>query len=141
MLFSEYSNVNESRMKAGGADHKPIPKAKFLNESFGDKFQAEAGKNFTKTWTFRNEGEESWPVDSKFIFINGAEFGEVVKELTHEVKPGDSYEVTVAFKAPKVPGTYCSFYRFAYADRKKQFGAKVWCDIIVHDVEDEVVKL
>jgi Ig-like domain from next to BRCA1 gene len=78
--------MNESRIRGAEGDVKSAPKAKFMRESFGDKYQADAGKEFTKTWTFRNEGEESWPSDTKFVFINGAEFGETVKDLTHEVK-------------------------------------------------------
>lgn len=121
VLYSEYSNINESRMGAGRGEAKP-PKAKFLRESFGDKQQVEAGKEFSKTWTFRNDGEESWPADAKFVFINGAEFGETVKDIGVEVKPGDTYEVTVQFKAPKNVGTYCGFYRFSYGSKKKHFG-------------------
>lgn len=54
-------------------------KAKFIKESFGDKYSVEAGKEFTKTWTFRNDGDESWPADSKFVFIKGIELGETEK--------------------------------------------------------------
>jgi hypothetical protein len=113
MLYSEYSNINESRMIPGKGEAKP-PKAKFISESFGDKQVVEVGKEFTKTWTFRNDGDEPWPADTKFVFINGAEFGELVKEINSEIKPGNTVEIKVNFKAPRNAGTYCSFYRFSY---------------------------
>jgi hypothetical protein len=66
--------------------------------------------------------------------------GEVSKPINKEVKPGELFEITVEFVAPKQPGNYCAFYRFAYGKSKK-FGQKVWCDIIVNEPEDEIARL
>jgi hypothetical protein len=52
MMFSEYSNINESKMLLSQKTEVKPPKAKFLKESFGDKQLVEPGKEFTKTWTF-----------------------------------------------------------------------------------------
>jgi hypothetical protein len=71
-----------------------------VKESFGDNFTVESGSKFTKTWTFRNDGKESWPLDTKFIFINGACIGDESKPIEREVKPGDYVEVKINFTAP-----------------------------------------
>ena len=140
-MFSEFGNVNESRVLQSQKTELKPPKAKFIKESFGDKQVVEPGKEFTKTWTFQNNGEDSWPEDTKFIFINGAEFGETIKDIYEEVRPGQIIDMIVKFKAPISIGTYCGFYRFAFQQKKKQFGQKVWCDILVQEQEDELAKL
>jgi len=44
---------------------------RFVKESFGDMHPVEAGKAYTKTWTFRNDGETAWPLDTLFCIIGG----------------------------------------------------------------------
>jgi len=51
--------------------NKRMHKARFVKESFAENYTVEAGKKFEKVWTFRNDGNESWPLDTKFIFTNG----------------------------------------------------------------------
>lgn len=65
--------MNESQIKnkKNKQAAKKKLKAKFLKESFGDKFSVEANKEFVKTWTFKNEGETAWPADTRFVFSNG----------------------------------------------------------------------
>lgn len=121
-------------------DSKIKYKAKFIKESFGDKYTVEAGKEFVKSWTFRNEGEEAWPKDTRFVFTNGIEIGETSVPVISTVNPGDHYTVKVTLTAPKQVGTYCAFYRLAYGKNKK-FGAKVWVDICVSEAEDEIARL
>ena len=53
--------------------------------------------------------------------------GETSKDIGHEVKSGDSVDITIKFKAPSKIGRYSSFYRFGYGKSKK-FGTKVWCE-------------
>jgi len=38
--------------------------ARFVKESFGDRYVVFPGQEFTKTWTFRNGGEVEWPADT-----------------------------------------------------------------------------
>jgi len=40
---------------------------RFVKESFGDKYIVSPGQVIRKTWTFRNDGETSWPEDTLFI--------------------------------------------------------------------------
>ena len=48
--------------------------ARFVKESFGDRFPVFGGQTFTKSWTFRNGGEADWPEDTLFIRTNGDDF-------------------------------------------------------------------
>lgn len=66
--------------------------------------------------------------------------GDVSVPILPRVNPGEHYTVTVNFKAPVQPGSYCAFYRFAYGKNKK-FGTKVWAEIVVTEPEDEIAKL
>ena len=71
--------------------------AKFVKESFGDNYQVTCGSKFTKTWKFHNAGSESWPLDTRFMFINGVQMGELSKPIDHEVKPGESIDISIDF--------------------------------------------
>ena len=57
-----------------------------------------------KTWTFRNDGTEPWPVDTKFIFTNGDQFGPTELPITKTVKPGEFLDVELTFLAPYKSG-------------------------------------
>jgi hypothetical protein len=69
------SNVSQSqasqRPKRKSAEKKKLYQARFVKESFGDKFNVESNQVFTKSWTFRNNGETDWPADALFIQTNG----------------------------------------------------------------------
>jgi len=45
----------------------PKYSARFVKESFGDKFRVAPGQAFTKTWTMRNDGETAWPIKTHWI--------------------------------------------------------------------------
>jgi hypothetical protein len=71
---ADFSAVDRS--KDGRASlNKRLYKARFVKESFAENFTVEQGKKFEKVWTFRNDGQDSWPNDTKFIFTNGEKFG------------------------------------------------------------------
>jgi hypothetical protein len=81
----------------GARRDRPIFKAKFIKESFKDNFTVVAGRKFVKTWTYKNEGSETWTNKTKFIFTNGDKFGETSKYLENEVKPGQIVDVSIEF--------------------------------------------
>ena len=111
-------------------EKKAIHQARFVKESFGDRYPLFAGERFTKTWTFRNGGEQDWPEDTLFIQTNGDDFKAAPKSISRLVKPGQEIEVSVDMEAPKIAGNYISFFRFVHGDNNR-FGQKVWCDILV----------
>jgi Ig-like domain from next to BRCA1 gene len=115
-------------------------KARFVKESFAENYTVETGKKFEKVWTFRNDGPEAWPADTKFMFTNGEQFGQIEKRLEEEVGPQKYVDVSIEFVAPEKVGKYCAFYRFAHG-KNERFGQKVWCDIMVIESENEIAKL
>ena len=56
-----------------------------MTESFGEGKNFEIGETFQKTWTFINDGEFPWPVDTRLILVDGANFGEKEKSIGHSV--------------------------------------------------------
>ncbi len=104
--------------------------AKLIAESQKDVMLVEGGSSFTKSWTFLNNGDVSWPLDTRFKFYNGAIIGEDQVKVEKEVNPGEQFEVTVKFEAPKHPAKYSAFYRLVHA-KNSRFGKKVWCEIEV----------
>eukprot|EP00347_Sterkiella_histriomuscorum_P019864 403340015 len=114
-------------------------KAKLIKESFADKHQIEAGEKFSKTWTFKNEGETSWPKDVSLKYTNGTLMGPTFVQIGKDVKAGDYCDVTVEFTAPKKAGNYVTYYKLMYGVGKS-IGKKVWCDIQVTQ-EDDLIRL
>lgn len=51
---------------------------------------------------------------------------EVIGQL---VKPDESRNMTISFKAPEEPGNYISYFKLMV--QGSVFGQKVWCNIIV----------
>jgi len=104
--------------------------ARFVKESFGDRFPVFAGQIFSKTWTFRNSGDNEWPEDTMFIQTNGDDFKSKPYKVPGPVLPNQEIEVTLILQAPQAPGNYNAFFRFVSGENNR-FGQKVWCDILV----------
>ncbi len=119
------SSVEFSSMqrKDGGRQsiNKKIFKARFVKESFAENYTVEQGKKFEKVWTFRNEGPEAWPVDTRFIYTNGDQIGQLEKKIDNEIQAGQYVDITVEFQAPAKTGKYCAFYRFVHG-KNERFG-------------------
>ena len=77
-------------------------------------------------------GQCNWPAAVRFLRVQGDD--EIVAapwtSKGPAVAPGEQLEVTLALKAPKVPGQYLTFYRLANQDGI-EFGEKVWLDATV----------
>jgi len=54
--------------------------------------------------------------------------------------PGDTIDIEVEFTAPNKAGSYISYYKLQYGN-KKSFGPKVWCHIDVNEPEDDLARL
>jgi len=50
------------------------------------------------------------------------------------VRPGDEITLRVSMVSPALAGKYCAFFRFVHGENLR-FGQKVWCDILVEEVE------
>ena len=128
--ISQSSSSQQRKCNKKPADRKVIHQARFVKESFGDRFPLYSSEKFTKSWTFRNGGDQDWPEDTLFIQTNGDDFKAEPQSINKIVKPGQEVEVTVQMEAPQAPGNYISFFRFVHGDNNR-FGQKVWCDILV----------
>ena len=93
--------------------------ARFVKENFGDKFLVKPLQHFTKEWTFRNSGETDWPEDVIFIQTNGDDLQACTQVINGPVKPGTEITIKMQMMAPKLPGKYCAFFRFAYGDNHR----------------------
>lgn len=121
------------------AEKKIVYNARFVKETFGEKYKVRPGDVFYKTWTFRNEGETAWPHDAVLSYTNGDDFKAVSQPVLGTVNPGDQIDIGLKMQAPQLPGKYCAFFRFVYGDNLR-FGQKVWADIMVEDGQEEVFK-
>jgi len=92
-----------------------------------------AGTLFTKTWRFRNDSNEAWPVGSKILFVgkNSDQMGGPNElEVGRVVEPGQEVDVSVPLVAPSQPGSYVGFWRMADPSGKR-FGQRVRVQIQV----------
>jgi hypothetical protein len=100
-------------------EKKVIHQARFVKESFGDRFPVFAGHRFTKTWTFRNGGDATWPEDTLFIQTNGDDFNASPFNVKGPVKPGQEVDISIEMSAPKQAGNYIAFFRFVHGDNNR----------------------
>ena len=68
------------------------------------------GQEFVKTWKIKNTGACTWGEGYKLIYSYGDKMNGTPQALTAAIAPGQEVEVSVAFKAPDLPGTYQSFW-------------------------------
>ena len=68
------------------------------------------GQEFVKTWKIKNTGACTWGEGYKLIYSYGDKMNGAPQALTAAIAPGQEVEVSVAFKAPDLPGTYQSFW-------------------------------
>lgn len=69
--------------------------------------------SFVKTWSIQNTGTTTWTKDYKLIYLEGLQGtnNTVTVNLSKEVAPGESVEVSVPFTAPATNGTYSSAWK------------------------------
>jgi hypothetical protein len=113
-----------------------------VREYPGDRLNVLINEQIVKSWTLRNDGQEAWPENTKFIQTNGDDLkAEKVYPIGKIVKSGEEIVIQQVLHAPSLPGKYCAFFRLAYPidgeEELERFGQKVWCEIIV--LEPEVV--
>jgi len=68
------------------------------------------GQEFVKTWKIKNIGACTWGEGYKLIYSYGDKMSGAAQALTAAIAPGEEVEVSVAFKAPNLPGSYQSFW-------------------------------
>jgi len=66
-----------------------------------------AGTTFTKTWRIRNSGSCTWDTRFDIAFVGGTQMTSgTVWDLTKEVKPGETVDISIDMTAPSTIGNY-----------------------------------
>jgi hypothetical protein len=101
-----------------------------------DGYVAARGETMKKTWTLKNLGPCTWNQDYVLIFGWGGQ-GTNWKNikpvnLSNQVKPGDTIDVSVTLAAPSTPGEYVGVFKLQN-DKGFNFppGQQVTIDIVV----------
>lgn len=116
----------------------PLPcyQVQFVNDiTIPDGTKIVAGNNFTKTWRLRNSGSCTWDTRFDIGFVDGTQMTSgKVWDLTKEVKPGETVDITVEMTAPSTVGSYQANFQMINAngvkfgtgsDSKGSFWAKI----------------
>ncbi|KAG8752323.1 hypothetical protein FRC12_012030 [Ceratobasidium sp. 428] len=116
-----------------------ILSAEFVEDkSIVDGQVVSGGAEFAKIWKMRNDGLVAWPQGTTISFVGGHSM--LVKPdtvhctITGDFTPGKEIDVEVEMKAPEEPGRYVSYWRLKTPEGEA-FGARVWCDIVVAEME------
>ncbi len=88
----------------------PIPcyQVKFVDDlTIPDGTKIIAGNTFTKTWRIRNSGSCTWDTRFDIAFVGGTQMTSgTVWDLTKEVKPGETVDISIDMTAPSTIGNY-----------------------------------
>lgn len=94
----------------------------------GTKFKPST--DFVKTWKVQNNGTCPWMYQYRLVVSSGSDFGAGDTKIQKKVEVNDWSELSVSLSAPKVPGTYTSYWRLADADGV-MFGSTLEVSFIV----------
>ena len=90
---------------------------KFVKDvTIPDNTQVSANAPFIKTWRLRNAGTCTWTAGYAAVFVGGDRMGAPNStQLTGNVAPGDTTDVSVPLTAPGSPGTYRANFKLRNA--------------------------
>lgn len=89
------------------------------------------GERITKTWRLRNGGLTTWTTSYSLVFIGGAQMGGPnAVQLTRNVAPGDTVDISVDLVAPMETGNYRGFWKMRN-DNGAFFDGAVYVEINV----------
>ncbi len=124
----------------GGLDYELL---RFQN-SVADYENMQPGRQFTGSWTLRNNGAGAWTGDTRLVFTDlhraetegrilsamGADPSITLRELTgrERIEPGEEVTLTLSFVAPQQPGQYAFNWQLE-APGGNPFGGLRWMGI------------
>ncbi len=95
----------------------PIPcyQVKFVQDiTIPDGTKIIAGTTFTKTWRIRNSGSCTWDTRFDIAFVSGTQMTSgTIWDLTKEVRPGETVDISINMTAPATVGTYQANFQMA----------------------------
>jgi len=95
----------------------PCDQATFVEDvTVPDGTEFNVGQSFTKTWRLRNAGSCTWTTAYEVVFFSGEQMsGPMDLNLTGNVYPGQTVDITLSLKAPNTAGTYRSNWKLRNA--------------------------
>jgi hypothetical protein len=87
-----------------------------------------------KIWRLENTSTAKWPIGTRLIPVGGDPALVKTEVTVPSVEPHGHADISIEVTAPQNPGRYVAYYRLATPDNR-QFGVKIWVDIIVDDTE------
>ncbi len=88
------------------------------------------GTDFVKTWKVQNTGTCPWMYQYRLVLISGDDYGAGDTKIQKKVEVNQWTELSLNMTAPKVAGTYTSYWRMADADNVP-FGATLVLTLVV----------
>jgi hypothetical protein len=75
-----------------------------------------SGATFTKTWRLKNIGSCTWTREYSLVFVSGSQMEAPSRIwLDSQVRPGETVDVSVQFKAPTRTGEYIGYWQMRNA--------------------------
>ncbi|KAF8602359.1 hypothetical protein BDV93DRAFT_494889 [Ceratobasidium sp. AG-I] len=132
------STVTAERLAANLASVTVLSATFVEDKSIVDGQVVSGGAEFAKCWRMRNDGNTAWPQGTTISFVGGhsmlIEPDMVHWNVTGDLAAGNEIDVEVEMKAPEEPGRYVSYWRLKTPEGEA-FGARIWCDIVVAELE------
>jgi hypothetical protein len=105
------------------ATRPPVPAGPLCDDSayvgdvsIPDGTVMKPGEEFIKTWSIRNTGTCDWTTAYTLALASGSPMDGSTTYLPHDVKAGDTIEISVGLVAPATAGTHTSRWRLKNAD-------------------------
>ena len=123
--LAETTNGRESFQRL-----QTLPVVTFLSDlSRMQQVTFEPGSLVDMEWSFRNDGMEPWPLDTRIVFVDGDRMQGFSSAEVLPIPPGQVFTIRQRLQAPQVPGTYAGTWRlFCSAG---YFGDPVWIIVTV----------
>jgi len=93
------------------------------------------GQAIDMNWTFRNEGLEPWPSDTKVVFVDGQQMNGFYAADIPALLPGQIVTIPQRLRAPGSPGTYTGTWRFYCS--AGYFGDPLWMIVTVGELNGQ----
>jgi hypothetical protein len=106
-------------------------RAKWVSQSIQDGTRFNPGEEFTMVWRLQNSGITTWTSGYRLRFFTGNALGAAQEiQLTQDVAPNETIDITVPMRAPTQTGTYRSDWVMSNESRYN-FNEPVFLEIIV----------
>ena len=89
----------------------------------------EPGSVIDMQWSFRNDGPEPWPMDTRIVFVDGERMNGFSSMDVSQAVPGEVVSVYQRLRAPTYSGTFAGTWRFACG--AGYFGDPLWIIVTV----------